>query len=102
LRERATRGQVDSREPIGSLIDSEHDAVESAHRQRVALDLAAYDEVKGVEFLAARPGEVGVLLSPWTHPVAEAIRRRCSPYQVYFLDALSEVEADPPQNTIDT
>jgi len=102
LRERAVRDRNDSEQTIGYPIDRQHDAVESAQRQRGALDLAAYDAVKGVEFLAARPGEVGVVLNPWTRSVADAIRRKCSPYQVYFLETLPEVEADPPHNTIDT
>jgi hypothetical protein len=102
LRERGTHDQVDSEQTIGWPIGSEHDVVESAQRERVALDLSAYDAVKGVEFLAARPGEVGVVLNPWTQSVADAVRRRCLPYRVYFIDALPEVDADPPQNTMDT
>ncbi|MEV6270907.1 hypothetical protein AB0L64_27340 [Kribbella sp. NPDC051936] len=102
LRERATRDRGDSEQTIGSPIDVEHDAVESGQRQRVALDLTAYDAVKGVEFLAARPGEVGVVLNPWTQSVAEAVQRTCSPYRVYFIEDLPEGEADPSPNNIDT
>lgn len=102
LRERATQDRVASEQTIGSAIDSEHDAVESALRERLALDLRADDAVKGVEFLAARPGEVGVLLNPWTRSAADAVRRRCLPYRVYFIDALPELDADPPHNTKDT
>jgi hypothetical protein len=102
LRERATHGWGDSEQTIGSPIDSEHDGLESARRERVALDLRAHDAVKGVEFLADRPGGVGVVLTPWTQSVADVVRRICLPYRVYFLDALPEVDADPPHNTMDT